>query len=134
VGLAAGAGAGAGSPASTASAASASPAAGAGAAAAGDASGEEELLAFWIAFLKSLSLSANAQTVQFFFSMALPPSPAPGVVSPGRPQQAAPTLHLYTEALRYFAHPDSMVRTSVRTISLKIFQGACLARVRRGLV
>jgi hypothetical protein len=75
----------------------------------GDASGDEELLAYWISFLKTLSLSANANTIHFFYSI-----PKPG---------AMPEFRLYTEAIRFFAHPDSMVRTAVRTITLTIYAG-----------
>ncbi|RYE83646.1 MAG: hypothetical protein EOO65_03590 [Methanosarcinales archaeon] len=82
-----------------------------------DRFGEEEVLAYWISFLKTLSLSANANTVQFFLTYA--------------PDGRDVGFPLYTQAIKYFTHPDSMVRTSVRTITLNVYQSTFAARTTR---
>lgn len=65
---------------------------------------DEELMAYYISFLKTLSLKLDASTVQFFFN--------------------AETLQfpLYTESIKFFNHSEAMVRTGVRTISLAVFK------------
>lgn len=72
-----------------------------------DAPDSEELLAYFVSFMKTLSLSVNSDTVHFFFTAAGAASPA--------------SFPLYSQALRLFHHPDHMVRTSVRTITLNVF-------------
>lgn len=42
----------------------------------------------------------------------------------------SPTQHtndfaLYTEAIKFFNHPESMVRIAVRTITLNVYKGEC---------
>lgn len=65
---------------------------------------DEEVLAYYISFLKTLSLKLNPSTLQFFFNKDKNDFP------------------LYTEALKFFAHPDSMVRISVRSITLNVYK------------
>ena len=61
----------------------------------------EEVLGHYITLLKSISLKLNNNTVQFFFSNGLFP--------------------LYTEAVKLINHRDGMVRTAVRTLTLKVY-------------
>lgn len=63
----------------------------------------EELLAYYISFLKTLSLKLNPRTIQFFFN------------------ERANDFPLYTEAIKFFNHPESMVRVAVRTLSLNVY-------------
>ena len=71
-----------------------------------DFAGEnEELLAFYISFLKTVSLRLNVGTVQFFYQ---------GHASP-------PQFPLYTLATRFVDHPESMVRIAVRTVTLNVY-------------
>ena len=65
----------------------------------------EELLAFYISFLKTVSLRLNEGTVQFFFQ---------GHTDP-------PSFPLYTLATRFVDHPESMVRIAVRTVTLNVY-------------
>lgn len=65
---------------------------------------DEEVLAYYISFLKTLSLKLDASTVQFFFNDATQEFP------------------LYTEAIKFFTNPESMVRVGVRTLSLAVFK------------
>eukprot|EP00434_Breviolum_minutum_P021630 symbB.v1.2.019091.t1/scaffold1550.1/size112250/1 len=64
---------------------------------------DEEILSYYISFLKSLALRLNQETIKFFFNE--------------RSQQ----FPLFTEAIRFFSHHDQMVRTSVRTLTLRVF-------------
>ena len=65
---------------------------------------DEELLAYYISFLKSLCLKLDASTVQFFFN------------------QQTQQFPLYTESVKFFNHPESMVRVGVRTMTLAVFK------------
>ena len=64
----------------------------------------EDILAYYISFLKKLSLRLNLRTIHFFFN------------------EAAGDFPLYTEAIKFFAHGEGMVRTAVRSITLNIFR------------
>eukprot|EP00452_MALV-II_sp_L67-6_P000150 gene150-153_t len=64
---------------------------------------DEEILGYYISFLKSLCLQLNTETVKFFFNYRN-------------------SFPLYTQAIRFFAHPDAMIRTSVGTMTLAIFK------------
>lgn len=66
---------------------------------------DEEVLGYYISFLKTISLKLNASTVQFFFQDN-------GEVS---------AFPLYSEALRFVNHKEGMVRTAVRTLTLNVF-------------
>ncbi|VEL31493.1 unnamed protein product [Protopolystoma xenopodis] len=65
---------------------------------------DEEVMAYYISFLKALSLRLNSETIHFFFN------------------EANPDCGLYVEALKFFSHPESMVRIAVRTITLNVYR------------
>eukprot|EP00824_Muranothrix_gubernata_P018003 TRINITY_DN36867_c0_g1_i1.p1 TRINITY_DN36867_c0_g1~~TRINITY_DN36867_c0_g1_i1.p1 ORF type:complete len:843 (+),score=178.10 TRINITY_DN36867_c0_g1_i1:123-2651(+) len=65
---------------------------------------DEEVLAYYISFLKTLSLKLNINTVQFFFN------------------ERANDFPLYTEAIKFFNHEEPMIRIAVRTLTLNIFR------------
>jgi protein CLEC16A len=65
---------------------------------------DEELMAYYISFLKTLSLKLDESTVQFFFNHETQRFP------------------LYTESVKFFNHAEGMVRVGVRTISLAVFK------------
>lgn len=65
---------------------------------------DEEVLAFYISFLKSISLKLNPRTIHFFFQKA-----DNGVAS---------SFPLYTEAIRFVGNKEGMVRAAVRQKSL----------------
>ncbi|XP_062508801.1 protein CLEC16A-like isoform X2 [Corticium candelabrum] len=65
---------------------------------------DEEVMAYYISFLKTLSLKLNKHTIHFFFNEHLRDFP------------------LYTEAIKFFNHSESMVRIAVRTITLNVYK------------
>jgi protein CLEC16A len=65
---------------------------------------DEEIVSYYISFLKTLSFKLNKFTLPFFFN------------------ERANDFPLYTEALKFFQHPESMVRVAVRTLTLNVFQ------------
>lgn len=65
---------------------------------------DEEILGYYISFLKSLALRLNGETIKFFFN------------------ELAQQFPLYVEAVRFFAHRDQMVRTTVRTLTLQVYK------------
>lgn len=65
---------------------------------------DEEVLAYYISFLKTLSFKLNKHTIHFFFNEHLRDFP------------------LYTEAIKFFNHPESMVRIAVRTLTLNVYK------------
>eukprot|EP00038_Savillea_parva_P014805 m.12143 g.12143 ORF g.12143 m.12143 type:complete len:956 (-) comp2913_c0_seq1:150-3017(-) len=67
---------------------------------------EEEVLAYYISFMKSLSMKLTPDTLLFFHNEHLPDFP------------------LYTEAVKFFNHKESMVRVAVRTLTLQVFKAA----------
>ena len=69
-----------------------------------EACGDEELLAYYVSFLKLLSLKLNAETIQFFFD------------------ERTGDFPLYSQATKLFDCAEMMVRTSVRTIILNIYR------------
>ncbi|KAG8145840.1 putative Protein CLEC16A protein [Naja naja] len=64
----------------------------------------EEIMAYYISFLKTLSLKLNNHTVHFFYN------------------EHTNDFALYTEAIKFFNHPESMVRIAVRTITLNVYK------------
>ena len=66
---------------------------------------DEELMAYYISFIKALSLRMNEDTVHFFFN-------------PDKSSQ----FPLLTEALKFYQHDDHMVRVAVRTLSLNVYR------------
>ncbi|XP_019858541.1 PREDICTED: protein CLEC16A-like, partial [Amphimedon queenslandica] len=65
---------------------------------------DEEVLAYYISFLKTLSFKLNKHTIHFFYNEHLRDFP------------------LYTEAIKFFNHPESMVRIAVRTLTLNVYK------------
>ncbi len=66
---------------------------------------DEEVLAYYISFVKTLSFRLNSHTIHFFYNEHLRDFP------------------LYTEAIKFFNHSESMVRIAVRTLTLNVFKG-----------
>eukprot|EP00041_Stephanoeca_diplocostata_P016367 m.322018 g.322018 ORF g.322018 m.322018 type:complete len:992 (+) comp20344_c1_seq1:243-3218(+) len=67
---------------------------------------EEEVLAYYISFLKALAMRLNSDSLLFFHNEHLPNFP------------------LYSEAIKFFNHKESMVRVAVRTLTLRVFKAA----------
>ncbi|XP_005104406.1 protein CLEC16A [Aplysia californica] len=65
---------------------------------------DEEVMAYYISFLKTLSLKLNRHTIHFFYN------------------EHTNDFALYTEAIKFFNHSESMVRIAVRTITLNVFK------------
>ncbi|KAH8873885.1 Protein CLEC16A [Schistosoma japonicum] len=63
---------------------------------------DEEVVAYCISFLKILSFRLNINTISFFYI------------------ESRREFDLYVEAIKLFAHPESMVRIAVRTITLNV--------------
>ncbi|KAH8864220.1 Protein CLEC16A [Schistosoma japonicum] len=63
---------------------------------------DEEVMAYYISFLKILSFRLNINTISFFYI------------------ESRREFDLYVEAIKLFAHPESMVRIAVRTITLNV--------------
>jgi len=68
-----------------------------------DFAADEEQVDFFVSFLKSLTLKLNEETVNFFFN------------------DKFKTFPLYHQAIQFYNHKEPMIRTSVRTITLTIF-------------
>ena len=66
----------------------------------------EENLAYYVSFLKTLSMKLNTHTIHLFYNEVKHLSNFP----------------LYTEAIKFFDHPESMVRIAVRTLTLNVFR------------
>jgi protein CLEC16A len=87
---------------------------------------DEEVLAWYISFLKAISLRLNDRTIQFFVSDAACAAGAAG----GRRNSAAtaegegvPTAFpLYSQVIRYVQHSESMVRAAARAATLNVFR------------
>ncbi|KAL1480171.1 hypothetical protein MTO96_034744 [Rhipicephalus appendiculatus] len=61
-------------------------------------------MAYYISFLKTLSLKLNNHTIHFFYN------------------EHTNDFPLYTEAIKFFNHNESMVRIAVRTLTLNVFK------------
>lgn len=66
---------------------------------------DEEVLGYYISFLKTISLKLNRGTVQFF-------------INAGKDQRSFP---LYTRAIRLAHNHEGMVRAAVRTLTLHVY-------------
>ncbi|GAQ82513.1 hypothetical protein KFL_001140010 [Klebsormidium nitens] len=66
---------------------------------------DEEVLAYYITFLKAISLRLNSGTIQFFM----------------KEEGGRLILPLYSEAVKFFHHEEAMVRIAVRTITLNVY-------------
>jgi len=69
----------------------------------------DEVLAYYVSFLKTIAMKLNGETVQFFFTSA------GGEGGKGR------RFPLFSQALQFFAHEESMVRAAVRTLTLQVY-------------
>ncbi|CAH1795101.1 unnamed protein product [Owenia fusiformis] len=65
---------------------------------------DEEVMAYYISFLKTLSLKLNKHTIHFFYN------------------EHTNDFALYTEAIKFFNHSETMVRIAVRTITLNVYK------------
>ncbi|KAG8195139.1 hypothetical protein JTE90_023316 [Oedothorax gibbosus] len=65
---------------------------------------DEEVMAYYISFLKTLSLKLNTHTIHFFYN------------------EHTNDFPLYNEAIQFFKHSESMVRIAVRTLTLNVFR------------
>lgn len=65
---------------------------------------DEDVMGYYILFLKTLSLKLNPHTIHFFYN------------------EHTNDFPLYTEAIKFFNHPESMVRIAVRTITLNVYK------------
>jgi len=65
---------------------------------------DEEIMAYYISFLKTLSFRLNKHTIHFFYN------------------EHTNDFPLYTEAIKFFNHSESMVRIAVRTLSLNVYK------------
>ena len=83
---------------------------------------DEEVLAYYISFLKTLSFKLNTHTIHFFYNEV-------SVYVYNRDSyssivwQHLRDFPLYTEAIKFFNHSESMVRIAVRTLTLNVFRG-----------
>ncbi|VDQ01242.1 unnamed protein product [Trichobilharzia regenti] len=74
---------------------------------------DEEVMAYYISFLKILSFRLNSSRIHFCIS-----SLYHHFVFQSRRE-----FDLYVEAIKLFAHPEGMVRIAVRTITLNVHKG-----------
>lgn len=65
---------------------------------------DEEVMAYYISFLKTLSLKLNRHTIHFFYN------------------EHTNDFALYTEAIKFFNQHETMVRIAVRTITLNVYR------------
>ncbi|KAK3089654.1 hypothetical protein FSP39_005390 [Pinctada imbricata] len=65
---------------------------------------DEEVMAYYISFLKTLSFKLNRHTIHFFYN------------------EHTNDFALYTEAIKFFNHSEAMVRIAVRTITLNVYK------------
>jgi len=83
-----------------------------------DFDADEEVLAWYISFLKAISIRLNSHTIQFFVGDARA-SPS----TPSAALSAAPdTFPLYSRLTRYVRHSETLVCTSARIALLNIFR------------
>ncbi|UJR31412.1 hypothetical protein I4U23_018905 [Adineta vaga] len=65
---------------------------------------DEEITAYYISFLKTLSLKLNSHSINFFYN------------------ERNHDFPLYVEALKFFNHQETMVRIAVRTLTLNVYK------------
>ncbi|OXB81783.1 UNVERIFIED_CONTAM: hypothetical protein H355_014980, partial [Colinus virginianus] len=85
---------------------------------------DEDIVAYYISFLKTLSLKLNNHTVRFFYNKNSSKYVVPILVIHDAffLLQHKKDFPLYTEAIKFFNHPESMVRIAVRTITLNVYK------------
>ena len=64
---------------------------------------DEEITAYYISFLKTLSFKLTKNSIHFFFN------------------ELDKDFPLYVEAIKFFNHPETMIRIAVRTLTLNIY-------------
>ena len=67
----------------------------------------DEVLAYYVSFLKTIAMKLNGETVQFFFNQG--------------GNGGARRFPLFSQALKFYAHEESMVRAAVRTLTLQVY-------------
>ncbi|CAF4560580.1 unnamed protein product [Rotaria sp. Silwood1] len=65
---------------------------------------DEEITAYYISFLKTLSLKLNTHSINFFYN------------------ERNNDFPLYVEAIKFFNHTETMVRIAVRTLTLNVYK------------
>ena len=91
---------------------------------------DEELIAYYISFLKTLSLRLDSNTVHFFFNEHRADFP---LFTEGNFVkmwififlfiiQGILYLKIRLTALNFHSHPESMVRAAVRTLTLSVYR------------
>lgn len=69
---------------------------------------DESITAYYISFLKVLSLTLNENTIQFFYNSTTEKTNDP--------------FPLYTTAIKFYDNPEGMIRIAVRTITLTVYK------------
>lgn len=89
---------------------------------------DDEVLGYYISFLKTISLKLNAGTVQFFFLKKRIPSSGnsqSSAAEDGSQSLASAEFEMefpfYNRITQFFRHEESMVRAAVRTCTLNIY-------------
>ncbi|CAF1014884.1 unnamed protein product [Adineta ricciae] len=65
---------------------------------------DEEITAYYISFLKTLSLKLNSHSINFFYN------------------ERNNEFPLYVEAIKFFNHSENMVRIAIRTLTLNVYK------------
>jgi len=90
---------------------------------------DDEVLGYYISFLKTISLKLNSGTVQFFFqkkrrkknSASQQNQPAGSAGEGGGSSTFHGDFPFYSRITQFFRHEESMVRAAVRTCTLNIY-------------
>lgn len=69
---------------------------------------DEEVVSWYVSFIKSLSLLVNPATIKLFLN------------------ERAKHFPIYSESVKFFLAKDSMVRTHCRNVTLSLFRGTRL--------
>ncbi|CAF3176464.1 unnamed protein product [Rotaria sp. Silwood2] len=65
---------------------------------------DEEITAYYISFLKTLSFKLNSHSIHFFYN------------------ERNNDFPLYVEAIKFFNHSETMIRIAVRTLTLNVYK------------
>ena len=85
---------------------------------------DEEIMAYYISFLKTLSLKLNNHSIHFFFNEVINLNLFFfNNLNKKIYFKRTNEFPLYVEAIKFFDHPEAMVRIAVRTITLNIYRG-----------
>ena len=92
---------------------------------------DEEVMAYYISFLKTMSLKLNVHTIHFFFNEVITESNNMFIQHEYSTWsrltlflifQHTNDFPLYTEGIKFFNHSESMVRIAVRTLTLNVYK------------